>query len=154
MNGAMSAPRMQTGKTLGRWSGVCESNHCAMGPGPLGRFLVSDSKPKTSYCPEGKICFQNISSVLCGSLFSSLLDLSPSNPGCLRHFPVPSIRGLFFQFHILVDFSPWAYQNNSSGASYVILAGSKSLAQVWKYHSTYLCLFLGQLPEENTGSLP
>ena len=34
MSGAMSAPRIWTGETLGCRSGVCEPNHSAMGPAP------------------------------------------------------------------------------------------------------------------------
>ena len=31
---AMSTPRIQTGETLGRQSGVCKPNHSATGPAP------------------------------------------------------------------------------------------------------------------------
>lgn len=60
----------------------------------LGGFFASNFKPKTSNCPEGKSCLKNISSALCGSLFLTLLDLSPSIPGCFNHFPTPSVRQL------------------------------------------------------------
>ena len=33
MSGAMSLPRVRTGKTLGHRTGACELNHLAMGPG-------------------------------------------------------------------------------------------------------------------------
>ena len=35
ISGAMSAPRIQTGETLGRQSGACELNHLAMGLAPI-----------------------------------------------------------------------------------------------------------------------
>ena len=38
MSGAMSVPRIRTGKTLGHRSGACKPNHSAMGLAP-GRFL-------------------------------------------------------------------------------------------------------------------
>ena len=38
MSGAMSAPRIRTGETLGRQSGAHELNHSAMGPAPRGSF--------------------------------------------------------------------------------------------------------------------
>ena len=60
----------------------------------LGGFLASNPMPKIGNCPEGKSCLQTISSALCGSLFLSLLDLGPSIPGCLSHFPMPSVRQL------------------------------------------------------------
>lgn len=62
----------------------------------LGGFLASNSKPKTSNCSEGKSCLPNISSALCGSLFLSPSHLGPSIPGCLSHFPKPSVRQLLF----------------------------------------------------------
>ena len=41
MCGAMSAPRMRTGETLGCQSGACELNHWATGPAPReGRLLL------------------------------------------------------------------------------------------------------------------
>lgn len=71
----------------------------------LGGSLASNSKPKTSNCPEGKSCLPNISSALCGSLFLSPSHLGPSIPGCLSHFPKPSVRQLlllllFFIFYL------------------------------------------------------
>lgn len=79
----------------------------------LGVFLASDFRPQTGHYPEWKCCvfrLQNISSELCGHLFSSFLGLGPSNPSCLRHFPMLSTRGLLgFSLHFswLFDLFLW-----------------------------------------------
>ena len=39
MSGAMSAPRIRTGETLGRCSGACKLNHWAMGPALRKKFF-------------------------------------------------------------------------------------------------------------------
>lgn len=74
----------------------------------LGEFLAPDSKPQTSYYPEGKFCLQNIISEVCGCLFSSFLRLGPSNPGCLSHFPCSQSEGcyllFFFTFQLTFPF--------------------------------------------------
>ena len=45
MNGAMSAPRIGTGETLGCQSGACELNHSAMGQAPLILDMVLQYSP-------------------------------------------------------------------------------------------------------------
>ena len=40
MSGAMSAPGIRTGETLGRRSGVRELNRSATGPAPMTSFLT------------------------------------------------------------------------------------------------------------------
>ena len=42
MSGATSKPRSQTGKTLGRRSGVRELNHLATGPAPQTLSFIKD----------------------------------------------------------------------------------------------------------------
>ena len=39
MSSAMSAPRIQTGETLGHRSGVRKLNHSAVGPAPIPEFF-------------------------------------------------------------------------------------------------------------------
>ena len=45
MNGARSAPRIQTGKTLGHWSRAPELNHLATGPAP--KFISNEFNGNT-----------------------------------------------------------------------------------------------------------
>lgn len=71
-------------------------------PSLLDRFLASDSKPKTSNCPEVK---QMLAEYQLSSLWFPFL-FTPGfwslNPGCLSHFPMPSIRGLLLLFLLFV----------------------------------------------------
>lgn len=126
-------------------------------PRSLGVFLASDFRPQTSYYPEWKFCvfrLQNISSELCGHLFSSFLGLGPSNPSCLRHFPTLSTRGLL-GFYISAYFLICSYQNNWFGASYFTLSRSKDLTQGFENITQHIfaCLLACYL-KKNTSILP
>lgn len=70
---------------------ICSS---AYQPSFLGGVLALDSKPKTSNCPEGKkmLAEYQLSSLSFPFIFTP--GFWPLNPGCLRRFPMPSIRGL------------------------------------------------------------
>lgn len=72
-------------------------------PSLLDAFSASNSKPRTSNVPERKkmLVECQLSSMWFPFLFTP--GFWSLNPGCLSHFPMPSIRGLLLLFLLFVS---------------------------------------------------
>ena len=55
MSGAMSAPRIRTGETLGCQSRVCELYHLVMAAGPIFLFFVYGMLPQHDFMSDAYV---------------------------------------------------------------------------------------------------